>query len=222
MGSHAAYGVSVRPDLYVEMRDGVSLATDVYLPADPETNETVDDQWPALLVRTPYDKSDRSRVDTYGKWFARRGYVVVIQDCRGRYESEGEFYLLRDEAPDGYDTVEWIADQSYCDGQVGTFGTSYMAWVQSALATLDPPHLEAMFVNQGAANAWTATLRHNGAFELRWLCWALTFGGGLGKRAVENPELQQHFANIDTRELLADGPVRKGQSPLKHLPNYQQ
>lgn len=222
MVSQPAYGVAIRPDVTVEMRDGVGLATDVYRPADPETNETIDGQWPALLVRTPYDKSDRSRVDTYGKWFARRGYVVAIQDCRGRYESDGEFYLLRDEAPDGYDTVEWLAEQPYCDGQVGTFGTSYMAWVQSALATLDPPHLEAMFVNQGAANAWTATLRHNGAFELRWLCWALTFGGGLSKRAVEHPEIQQLFADLDTRKLLEDGPVRKGQSPLRHLPNYQQ
>ena len=216
------YSVAVRPDVMIEMRDGTKLATDIYLPADQTTKAIDENEFPVLLQRTPYDKSDPNRIEQYGKWFAKRGYVVGIQDCRGRYNSEGDFYLLRDEAPDGYDTVEWFANQPYCDGQVGTFGTSYMAWVQSALATLDPPHLEAMFVNQGAANAWEATLRHNGAFELRWLCWALTFGGGLSKRAKKNPEIQQLFADLDVRDLFASGPARRGQTPLRHLPNYQQ
>jgi putative CocE/NonD family hydrolase len=202
------------------MRDGTALAADVFRPADPATGEPLTEPKPALLDRTPYNK--RGRLERHGEWYAKRGYVVVIQDCRGRFESDGEFYIFANEAEDGYDTVEWLADQPYCDGRVGTFGTSYGGWVQSALATQDPPHLEAMFVNQGAANGREATFRHNGAFELRWLCWALTLGGGFAKRALEDETIQQRLANVDVRELLADGPVHRGQSPLRHLPNYEE
>lgn len=220
MGADPTYDVHAELDVSVEMRDGTALAADVFRPADPATGEPLTEPKPALLDRTPYNK--RGRLERHGEWYARRGYVVAIQDCRGRFESDGEFYIFANEAEDGYDTVEWLADQPYCDGRVGTFGTSYGGWVQSALATQDPPHLEAMFVNQGAANGREATFRHNGAFELRWLCWALTLGGGFAKRALEDETIQQRLANVDVRELLADGPVHRGQSPLRHLPNYEE
>ncbi|MFW5939776.1 MAG: CocE/NonD family hydrolase [Halolamina sp.] len=216
------YAVAVHHDVRVEARDGTGLATDVYRPADPETGEPIEETKPALLVRTPYDKRDRSRVEQHGNWYAQRGYVVAVQDVRGRYASEGEFYLLKNEAEDGADTVEWLADRPYCDGQVGTMGTSYMAWVQNALATQRPTGLAAMFVNQGAANAWTATLRHHGAFELRWLTWSLTIGGGFAKRALADRDLERRLANVDTGDLLENGPVLRGQSPLSHLPNYEE
>ena len=220
MVSTPEYNVHVDLDVMVEMRDGTRLATDVFRPADPETGDPLDEPVPALLERTPYDK--RGNLQRHGEWFAERGYAVAVQDVRGRFRSEGEFYIFVNEPEDGHDTVEWLADQSYCDGQVGTLGSSYGAWVQSALATQDPPHLSAMFVNQGAANGWEATFRHNGAFELRWLCWALVHGGGFAKRALETPALQTMLANVDTRDLLADGPLRRGESPLRHLPNYEE
>jgi hypothetical protein len=220
--SQPEYDVAAHVDRTVTTRDGVGLSTDVYRPADPETGEAVAEPKPALLVRTPYDKRDRTRVENYGRFYAERGYVVALQDVRGRYESEGEFTLLRNEPADGADAVEWLADRDYCDGQVGTLGTSYMAWVQNALATQRPEGLAAMFVNQGAANAWEATLRHNGAMELRWLTWALTIGGGFAKRALADPAIQQLLADVDTRELLVDGPVHRGQSPLRHVPNYEE
>ncbi len=220
MGSTAEYAVHADLNVSVEMRDGSQLATDIYRPADPETQQPIDDPKPALLDRTPYNK--RGRMERHGEWYAKRGYVVAIQDCRGRFESDGEFYIFTNEAEDGYDTVEWLADQPCCDGQVGTIGTSYGAWVQSALATQDPPHLEAMFVNQGAANGREATFRHNGAFELRWLCWALTLGGGFATRALEDEAIQQRLANVDVREVLEDGPIQPGQSPLRHIPNYEE
>lgn len=147
--------------------------------------------------------------------------MVAVQDVRGRYGSDGEFYLLKNEAEDGYDAVEWLGERPYCDGQVGTMGTSYMAWVQTALATQDPPHLAATFVNQGAANAWKATLRHNGAFELRWLTWAFTYGAGFGKRALADPDVRRRFARVDTRDVLGNEPVLRGQSPLANAPNYE-
>ena len=222
MASHPSYGVTVSHDRPVETRDGVDLATDVYRPADEATGEPIDEPVPALLVRTPYDKRARKWVDNQGRWFAKRGYVVALQDVRGRYASEGEFYLLKNEAHDGADTVEWLASRPYCDGQVGTLGTSYMAWVQSALATQDPDGLAAMFVNQGATNAWEATLRHNGAFELRWLTWAFTYGVEGATRCRADRDLQRLFAAVDTRDVLADDPLFEGQSPLRHLPNYEE
>ena len=220
MPSSARYAVHAELNVRVPTRDGVELATDIYRPADPETGDPIEEPKPVLLDRTPYGK--RGRMERHGEWYAKRGYVVAIQDCRGRFDSDGEYYIFVDEAEDGADTVEWLAEQEYCDGQVGTFGTSYGAWVQSALATQDPDGLAAMFVNQGAANGREATFRHNGAFELRWLCWALTLGGGFAKRALENEDIQQALANVDTREVLANSPVQRGQSPLKHIPNYEE
>jgi uncharacterized protein len=221
MVSTPEYDVAASFDRRVEARDGVSLATDVYRPADPETGDPIEEPMPALLERTPYDKRARERVENAGRYYARRGYVVALQDVRGRYASDGEFYLLKNEAEDGADTVEWLVEQPYCDGQVGTMGTSYMAWVQSALATQDPKGLAAMFVNQGAANAWEATLRHNGAFELRWLTWALTLGAPGAQRALSDTDLRRKLAATDTRDVLAEGPVIEGQSPLASLPNYE-
>lgn len=222
MGSEPGYGVAVHFDVGVEARDGTRLATDVYRPADPWTSSPIDDPKPALLVRTPYDRGTRDRVENHGKWYARQGYVVAIQDCRGRFDSEGEFTLLLEEPEDGYDTVEWLADRPYCDGSVGTMGTSYKAWVQNALAVLDPPHLAAMFVNQGGFDGWQASLRHHGAFEMRWLCWALTVGGGFAKRALEDPAVQRRLANVDVRDVLANEPVKWEQSPLRHVPGYEE
>ncbi len=222
MASQPEYGVAVSLDVRMETRDGIELSTDVYRPADPDTGEPIDEQVPGLLYRTPYDKRLRGSIEEQGRYYAKRGYVVALQDVRGRFESEGAFSLLRNEAEDGYDAVEWLASHPACDGQVGTMGTSYMAWAQNALATQDPPHLEAMFVNQGGANAWEATLRHNGAVELRWLTWAFTLGGGFAKEALDDPDLQRLFAETDTRDVLAGEPLLEGQSPLRHLPDYEE
>lgn len=220
MVSEPEYAVHAELDVMVEMRDGTKLSTDIFRPANPDTGEPIEDQKPVLLDRTPYNK--RGRLKRHGEWFASRGYVVAIQDCRGRFNSEGEYYIFVNEPEDGYDTVEWLAKQDYSDGQVGTIGTSYGAWVQTALATQDPPHLEAMFVNQGAANGREATFRHNGTFELRWLCWALTLGGGFAKRALEDDRIQERLANVDVREVLREGQVQPGQSPLRLIPNYEE
>ncbi|EMA27048.1 CocE/NonD family hydrolase [Haloarcula japonica] len=218
MRSESSYGVQSQFDVMVRTRDGVELATDIYRPT--EDGDVVEEPLPALLSRTPYNK--RGEMERHGEWFAKHGYVVAIQDCRGRFNSGGTFEMFVNEPEDGYDTVEWLADRPYCNDTVGTIGSSYGAWVQSGLATQDPPHLEAMFVNQGPANGREATLRHNGAFELRWLCWALTLGGGFAKRVLADGDLQQHFADIDVRDILAESPLQRGQSPLKHLPKYEE
>jgi hypothetical protein len=220
MVSQPSYEVHADLDVMIETRDGTRLATDIYRPADPETREPIDDPRPVLLDRTPYGK--RGAQGRHGEWYASRGYVVAIQDVRGRFDSEGDFYICATEAEDGADTVEWLADRDYCDGQVATLGTSYGAWVQNALATQDPEGLAGMFVNMGAANARKATFRHNGAFELRWLCWAFTLGAGFAHESLADPDVQQTFADVDVREVLADWPPRRGETALAELPGYEE
>jgi putative CocE/NonD family hydrolase len=123
-------------DVRVPMRDGMTLSADIYR---PRTAERV----PIILIRTPYDNGSAGHV-AQGKRWAGRGYGYVVQDVRGRGESDGAFYPLRDEARDGYDTIEWLARQPWSNGKVGMMGGSYLGWVQTYAATLKPPALQAM------------------------------------------------------------------------------
>ncbi|MFB6354879.1 MAG: CocE/NonD family hydrolase [Halobacteriales archaeon] len=214
------FDVSAELDVMVPMQDGVRLATDIYRPRDPDTGAVLEEPLPVLLDRTPYGK--RGAQGRHGEWYASRGYVVAIQDVRGRFDSEGEFEIFVNEAEDGADAVEWLAERDYCDGQVATLGTSYGAWVQNALATQDPDGLAAMFVNMGAANGRKATFRHNGAFEMRWLCWAYTLGAGFAHESLADPDVQQRFADTDVREVFADWPPQRGETVLAELPGYDE
>jgi hypothetical protein len=204
----------IERNVSVSMRDGVTLATDVYFP----TRQEEADRWPALLVRTPYDRTSADR-EAEASWFSRRGYVVVVQDCRGRFESEGCFRLGRGEAEDGYDTVEWIASQPWSNGRVGTMGTSYLAWVQSALATLNPPHLTAMWVHEGVANGLHESVRQGGAFELRWMGWAF-YGAATDPRV--DPDTRRRLTRLDLRDYLSWALPRPGSTPLRLSPTYEQ
>ena len=132
--STGEHRVTVEADVRVRMRDGVSLAADIYRPATPS-------RFPVLLKRTPYNRHDPAT----GVLLASHGYVVVLQDTRGRYGSEGEFYPFRHEAEDGYDTVEWAAALPFADGRVGMFGGSYVGATQMLAASARPPHLVALF-----------------------------------------------------------------------------
>ena len=211
------YDVVIQRNRRAPMRDGVALATDVYLPA--QDGVAVDRPLPTLLTRTPYDKLGFA---ADAEWWARRGYARVIQDVRGRFASEGDFYLLKNEAEDGYDTIEWLAEQSWSTGQVGTVGTSYMGWVQSAAAALNPPHLAAMWVNQGAFNGLTSSLRQGGALELRWLAWAF-WNAPVSPEAARDPVLYAALdqAAVDLRGYLDRLPWRPGDTPLSLTQDYE-
>src|SRR5260370_4593088 len=126
-----------RTDVGVPMRDGVVLRADLLLPS-------ADGKFPALIYRTPYGKHFALKeYKTFEKAVAR-GYAVVVQDVRGRYASDGDFVAYQNEGRDGYDTIEWTARQSWCDGNVGTFGLSYPGAVQWLAALGNPPHLQAI------------------------------------------------------------------------------
>jgi putative CocE/NonD family hydrolase len=121
----------------VPMRDGVRLSANIFLPPDRP-------RAPAILERTPYGKG--ADITSLYQAFVDRGYAVVAQDVRGRYESEGVFHPLLQETNDGEDTLNWVARQPWCDGRIGMIGGSYRGIVQWKVAVLRNPHLKAMFV----------------------------------------------------------------------------
>jgi putative CocE/NonD family hydrolase len=132
-----ASGIVLAYDVRVPMRDGATLSADIYR---PDTTERV----PVILVRTPYDNGQAGQV-ALGKWWASRGYAYVVQDVRGRGESDGEFYPLVTEAADGDDTITWCGSQPWSNGKVGMTGGSYLGWTQVYPAGLRNPHLAALF-----------------------------------------------------------------------------
>ena len=124
------YEVITERNVQAKMRDGVILRADIYRPK-------AEGKFPVLLQRTPYNKEG----DDFGLRGAAHGYVVIIQDVRGRYSSEGEWYPFRNESNDGYDTVEWAASLPYSNERVGMFGGSYVGASQMLAAIAHPPHL---------------------------------------------------------------------------------
>ncbi|CAN5714255.1 CocE/NonD family hydrolase [soil metagenome] len=123
-------------DQRVPMRDGISLSTDVFLPQSPG-------RWPTIVFRTPY-QSLWSRWVKIALWWAQRGYAFVIQDCRGKFESDGEFYAYANEGRDAFDTLDWVVEQPWCLGKIGTWGRSYGGLYQWLLGPLQSPHLTCM------------------------------------------------------------------------------
>ena len=163
-GSQVQYDVVLKKNVMVAMRDGASLATDIYFPA--LSGKPVEGRFPTILERTPYDNGS-VRLTNVGRSFARRGYVCIMQDVRGRGESEGDWFFLlnpKDEAADGHDTLAWIVRQPWSDGQVGTIGLSYTGATQQALAITNPPGLKAQFIMDCGYNYHTHTIRAGGAF----------------------------------------------------------
>ncbi|MEO7454906.1 MAG: CocE/NonD family hydrolase, partial [Gemmatimonadaceae bacterium] len=152
------------------MRDGARMATDIYRPA--RSGAAVDAKFPVLLHRTPYDKTGQKSIAEY---FAKDGYVVVVQDIRGRYKSEGKFLKVQPlDATDGYDAVQWTAKQPWSNGSVGMWGTSFAAHMQAGAAQYAPPALRTLVVNMGGmSNAWDHGVRYRGTYEMgRQLTWA--------------------------------------------------
>ncbi|MFV2082194.1 MAG: CocE/NonD family hydrolase, partial [bacterium] len=183
------------------------------------------DGWfPVILERTNYSRLRAVLVET-ATFFAARGYVFMLQSVRGRYRSEGTWGegQYKNEREDGYDTVEWIAAQSWCDGQVGTIGNSMSTQMQQALAVMNPPHLKAQFHFDGGYNYHTRSTRNSGAcWFLPWLTymWVMAMSG---KEARANPSARQALKEeMDSiPDLCARFVLTKNSTPLKHFPRYE-
>ena len=146
-------------------RDGVKLRADIYRPAGEGT-------FPVLLTRTPYDKNGDAELDRKS---AARGYMVVVQDVRGRYTSEGEWYPFKHETDDGFDTVEWAAALPHSNGKVGMFGGSYVGATQMLAAIGHPPHLAGICPVVTASNYHENWTYQGGALE-QWFDESWTSG----------------------------------------------
>ncbi len=180
------YLVVVEKNVGAEMRDGVVLRADVYRPDAPGS-------YPALLRRTPYSKNAGDSPDGFRQW-ASKGYVVVVQDTRGRYASEG-VAVPHDEAEDGYDTVEWVASLPYVNGRVGMWGGSYLATTQLTAAGLAPPGLVAIAPHSSYTSRYDMVFQ-GGAFYL---------SDGLGWNLGQAADVRRRRAGATFEER--DGPI---------------
>ncbi len=174
----------------VAMRDGVRLDTNVFR---PEANG----RYPTVLIRTPYDKG--ADLPAGYQSFISHGYAVVMQDVRGRYGSDGVFDALNQEGPDGYDTLNWIAGQSWSDGQVGMIGGSYVGIAQWRVALLNNPHLKAIFpVVSGSDEYFDRYYSTGGAMKLgHRLLW---FADNLdARRESAKPKFTDYIYHLPLR-----------------------
>jgi putative CocE/NonD family hydrolase len=158
-------------EVMVPMRDGTKLGADVYVPSRQGPGP-----FPVVIERTPYNKGTCG--NAAAQYFAKRGYVAIVQDERGRFRSEGEYYWLMDEGwgerQDGYDTIEWAAAQPWSNGKVGTYGLSFSCLNQYLTAVTRPPHLAAMFCAFSASNAYKDLYYAGGALHMIMPTWLLT------------------------------------------------
>ncbi len=223
--------VIIEKNTMVRMRDGVRLATDIHRPA--RAGGPVAGKFPVIVERTPYDKTaaragERTATDSrpllraeVAAYFVKRGYIVVLQDLRGRYQSEGTFTKYIGEAEDGFDTLAWIASQPWCNGSIGMFGISYTAHTQTALISLRPPGLKCLFLDCGGfANAYRGGIRHGGAFELKQATWAFKHAA-LSPVAKADPTIQAAMKAEDIRAWFQSMPWKRGHSPLRWVPEYE-
>ena len=162
--SPAQYEVVAELNQKAPMRDGVALMIDVFRPQ-------AEGRFPAVLLQTPYNKNGQA---TRARNFAARGYVVVNADSRGRFESGGKWDPFSPEhKTDGYDLVQWIADQPWCNGNVGMYGLSYMGWTQWWTASQTPPALKAIVPEVAPPDHFYNCPYQNGIF----VCWMMDLGG---------------------------------------------
>jgi putative CocE/NonD family hydrolase len=225
------YGMVLESNLGVMTRDGVRLATDVYRPA--RDGKAVAGRFPAIIERTPYGRNVTSFRDittanptpmtraAVAEIFVRQGFVVIYQDCRGCYDSQGKFIKYLSEGADGVDAAAWLVKQAWSDGTFGTMGLSYAAHTQAALGCLNPPGLKAMYLDCGGfSNAYQDGIRQGGAFELKQITWAYNLG-------MESPEVQKNptllaaLKAVDLKAWFAAMPWKRGHTPISLLPDYE-
>jgi putative CocE/NonD family hydrolase len=193
-------GFLVERNVRVPMRDGVELAADLWLPRSGGPA-------PTLVTRTPYGRTVTAQMAPPDA-LAEAGFAVVVQDCRGRFDSDGEWTYVHADVDDGYDTVEWAAAQSWSNGKVATFGASYMGYTQWLAAITHPPHLVTMIPECCAADYWVASFDSGGAFRLSLrLGWTASVVASMAQAwGIDDPVLRQIMkASIALRTAMVSG-----------------
>jgi uncharacterized protein len=220
------FGIIVAENVLLPMRDGVRLAMDIYRPA--LDGELVPGQFPTILGRTSYDKTTPWMwIEPVARFFTRRGYVVVLQDLRGRHQSEGtgQYYHVANPADgrDGYDTIAWIASQPWSNDRVGMVGSSHGAMSQTTAALENPPALAAIWPDVGPINAYHHHIRLGGAMQLHMFGAQFLHAfeshellrDPIGKRAFEH-EMSR------LRDWVWLTPFEPGMTPLSAVPGLEE
>ena len=200
----------IERDVMVPMRDGVRLAADIYFPA--RDGKRLEGKFPAILERTPYNKGGRFHGMPGYPWqpfYASHGYVCISQDVRGRFKSEGTWHMMTDDVPDGFDTARWLVEQPWSDGGFGMIGTSYVGGTQHAMALANPPGLKTLVPVDAVVDAGYFGMRYGGAWELRFTNWIFSMAA-----------LQR--CAYDVRRYIQNLPIRKGATPLRLAPEYEE
>ena len=185
------YQVIREPSVMVPMRDGVHLATDVVRPDAPG-------RFPVIINRGPYGKDSYLNNPDHSIWFfPRNGYVLLSQDVRGRFESEGEYNPLFQEAHDGYDTVEWAARQPWSNGRVATTGQSYLGATQYTLAGGHPlpPHLQTLMPVSASSDFHQSWVYHTGGV-MEW-GWTVPYAILKGRNTLARAGREDLIARMD-------------------------
>lgn len=207
-GTIAAAQVRSEFGVMIPMRDGTRLAADVWLPEAPG-------RYPVLLARTPYMKTGLG-LRHWAHYFASRGYVVAVQDTRGRGDSEGTFDAFFGEGKDGYDTIEWLAAQPWSNGRVGMLGPSYLGTAQWLAARERPPHLVCM-APTASAGRWFEELPYMGGAFMQQvaLAWVNEVSGRIDQEA--------NLEYLDWARVLAHRPLLTADSVLgRTMPLYRE
>ena len=194
--SQNASGIVVERGVAMKTRDGVTLRADIYRPAG-------EGKFPVLLQRSPYDKSNGAE---FARLAVEHDYMVVVQDVRGRYTSEGEWYPFKYETQDGFDTIEWAAALPNSNGKVGMFGGSYVGATQMLAAIGHPPHLAGICPVVTASNYHENWTYQGGAFE-QWFDESWT--AGLAQDTMDRAVRQNTNAMVGSTVL-----------PLKQFPIF--
>lgn len=148
--------------MHIPMRDGTRLSTSILLPG--KQNE----KYPLVLIRTPYKKENR--IAEY-RYLTENGYAIAVQDVRGRFSSQGDFNPFTKESEDGFDTINWLARQEWCNGNIGMIGSSYNGFVQYSAAIEQPPALKTIIPNVAMVDPFEAGIYVNGIFLPNSLLW---------------------------------------------------
>jgi len=207
--------IKVATDFLMPTRDGKRMATDIYRPG--RNGVPVEERFPVLLNRTPYNKTSLADLAVF---YAERGYVVALQDSRGRYKSEGVFSKVQPiDATDGYDAIEWLAKQSYSSGKVGMWGTSFAAHMEAGAAQYNPPSLKSLVLNMGGmSNGWDHGVRYRGTYEMgRQLTWAWT----QLLADARTDDVKALMTKEKAEDWYSVQPMRRGLNPLSVDSQYE-
>ena len=175
---------------YVSAPDGVQMATDVYFPEGSGP-------WPVVLTRTPYNKQDAGHYPLWCQTLTQHGYACVAQDCRGRFESGGIDTVFRDDGRDGRATLEWIAEQDWCNGSIASVGGSAMGLTGYAMAPSAPPELKCMVAAVATPDIYEHIFSHGGSVR-----WELAYNWLVGQGSLD---IYDEFVSHRLRDRLVAG-----------------